>query len=157
MIQKIAARIPSISRHTIRTLALILFIIASLSFSSAAIVQGLEVEMVWPVGFLALALGWLLARSRMSGWLASVIGILGGFGLVFWRVGRLSGPFLKLLQVSFDYLSLAVRERAFPDSGAIQFAWQEIILGIQVLFNRLYFWVISLFGNEPSLDPIVLV
>ena len=157
MIQKIAARIPSISRHTIRTLALILFIIASLSFSSAAIVQGLEVEMVWPVGFLALAVGWLLARSRMSGWLVSVIGMLGGFGLVFWRVGRLSGPFVKLLQVLFDYLSLAVRERAFPDSGAIQFAWQGIILGIQVLFNRLYFWVVSMFGDDPSLDPIVLV
>ena len=56
---------------------------------------------------------WLLARSRLSGWVAAGLALLGGILGIGLTIGRLSGPIVRLAQAAASYESQVVRSRAW--------------------------------------------
>lgn len=148
--------LPKIDRYTPRTIALLLIFIGSLIYGASAIVDGLNSQLLWPLGIFSMLLGWWIARGTLNNWGAALVGLFSGFGYVFWQIGRLGEPLLKFLASLINYFTLAIRLRSLPSTAGVNYYWEQFILGVIVLFNRLGIWVTSLFVNDQSYDPIVL-
>jgi hypothetical protein len=73
------------------SLVLLLLVFGSVVYGVSEAIQGLEPGLLWPMVLTGLLLGWVLACSRLSGWLVAAAGSLAGVGLVLLRVGQLSG------------------------------------------------------------------
>lgn len=155
-IESILPEMPTVDRQTIRTWILIMMVFASLVYGSVDLVQGLEAGFLWLVGLVAFILVWILARTRIKARRAASIGIIGGFGFVFLLAGRLIAPVVNLLQSIYNYLALSIEAQEFGETLILQLAMRETLAGIQVLFTRLFLWLISIFSADTYRDPIVL-
>lgn len=107
--------------------------------------------------FLALLLGWLLARSRLSGWLAAVLLALAGLFSVFALAGDLLAPLLALLRAA---LSLSGLVRAWqpgwplPDPSLTLLLAQDLGLRLADLAQRLGLWINGMLRGVPGFDPL---
>ena len=81
-----------ISELRLRLLALLLILFTSLVYGVADTVQGIDRGLLWPVVWIGLLLGWLLAHSQLAAWLAATVSLITGILLTILRVGRLGGP-----------------------------------------------------------------
>jgi transglutaminase-like putative cysteine protease len=104
---------------------------------------------------LALLLGWLLARSRLPGWLAAILAALAGLMVVVLLVGELVSPLLALAQSIFSLM----RELRFwrpgqplPDESLILVLAQDLGLRLADLALRALFWARRLLRGASGFD-----
>jgi hypothetical protein len=107
--------------------------------------------------FLALLLGWLLARSRVSGGWAAILAALAGLLAIAGLAGGLFSPLLALAQAASS-LSSAVRHwqpgQPLPDSSLTMLLAQDLGLRLADMWQRVYLWVGGLLRGAPGFDPL---
>jgi hypothetical protein len=107
--------------------------------------------------FLALLLGWLLARSRLSGWLATTLSATVGLFVVVGLSGKLFGPLLALARAAVA-LSGAVRHwqpgQPIPDPSLALLLAQDLGARATELTQRAWGWVMSFSRGAPGFDPL---
>ncbi len=140
-------------------LPFLLTLVVLLCMPGALSMQGDRVEIAALIVLIALALplGLRLARSRLSGTSAAVLGGLLGLLLVVLTVGRILPP-LSLLWDEVGYTAgwlgdwLQGEEAGpLPLSSAAAFAWQRL----STFGTRLWWWSQAAASSAPGQDPIV--
>jgi transglutaminase-like putative cysteine protease len=106
---------------------------------------------------MALALGWLLARSRSPGWLAAFWAGLAGLFTVATLAGGLLRPMLALSRAAFS-LSLAVRTwqpgEPVPDRMLTLLLAQDLSLRATMLMDQAVTWIGNLVRGAPGFDSL---
>jgi transglutaminase-like putative cysteine protease len=149
------------------TLLTLLFLWAGMGclvFGFSASIKGLDGWPLFGVAVAGVLTTWLLARSRLSGWVAAALALLGGIVGIGLTIGRLSGLLLRLSQAAASYESQVVRFRAWtPEQLAkldvipLMNAWQELIQGATTLGVRTLNWIRALTTGHPAYDPLAIV
>ncbi|NIV34813.1 MAG: hypothetical protein GWN58_36750, partial [Anaerolineae bacterium] len=79
MITKARLRVAGrVRRQTMLALALLLILFGSVVYGVSDSVRGIEPSLLWPLAWIGLPLGWLLAYRQVRGWLAAVIALIAG-------------------------------------------------------------------------------
>jgi transglutaminase-like putative cysteine protease len=138
----------------ILSLLLLLLVFGCLVYGMADAIQGIERGLLWPLVWLGLLLGWVLACSRMPGWLAAIVCTVTGLTLTFLSVGQLGGMLATLLTESAAWAWEAIQGSPPPEPLPIQSAWTSLSDGVGTLVARLYTWLLNLIQGQPSFDPI---
>jgi transglutaminase-like putative cysteine protease len=107
--------------------------------------------------FLALLLGWLMARSRLPGWLAAILSALAGLFAIAGLAGELFGP-LAALARAVVALSAAVWSSQpnlpLPEETVTLLLAQDLIAQIMALAQRATLWVSGIGRGAPGFDPL---
>jgi transglutaminase-like putative cysteine protease len=138
----------------ILSLLLLLLIFGALVYGMAGAIQGVERGLLWPLVWLGLLLGWVLACSRMPGWLAAILCLATGLILTFLSVGQLGGRLATLVAESTGWAWNAIRGGTPADPLPVQSAWIELANGMGTLITRLYTWWLNLIRGQPAFDPV---
>lgn len=119
------------------------------------LVRGMSFGLLVFVAVAGLALGWLLARLRVPGWLALPVLIGAGLEVVLLAVGRLLPLLLALVGVLGEYpIALLSWSRTGPPSLLPLWAAAEALRqGSGVVLARLAQWLGSL-GEAGAYDPL---
>jgi len=149
-------RIENIRRQTLLSLALLLIIFASLVYGVADAVRGIERGLLWPIVWIGLLLGWVLACSRLPGWLAVIVSLAAGIVPTSLRVGRLGGTLVTLLGESARFVWRVIQGNGPPAAAPVQLAWAELGSGASVLVARLHAWLLALAKGQPLFDPVAI-
>jgi transglutaminase-like putative cysteine protease len=106
---------------------------------------------------LALLLGWILARSRLRGWLAAILAGLAGLFAVAGLAGGLLSPLLRLLRAALA-LSQTVRswqpEQPVPDKTLTLLLAQDFSVRAAELVQRVAIWTGGILHGAPAFDPL---
>jgi transglutaminase-like putative cysteine protease len=143
-----------VRRQTLLSLALLLILFGSLVYGVSAAVRGIERGLLWPLVFLGLPLGWLLACSRVRGWLAALVSLVVGVVPLALYVGQLGGSLATLLGEAANFAWQVMQQNFGPDAAPIQAAWVELSNGASILVARLYTWLLNLVRGQPVFDPV---
>ncbi len=141
-------------RRQILSLLLLLLICGALVYGMAGAIQGVERGLLWPLVWLGLLLGWVLACSRVPGWLAAIVCLATGLILTFLSVGQLGSRLASLLAESAGWAWEAIRGGTPADPLSVQSAWIELANGVGTLSTRLYTWLLNLIQGQPAFDPV---
>ena len=133
-----------ISPHTTRSVFLLFLIFVTLVWTIATSVKGLEFKLSWPLAAIAILLCWMLAGSRMPAWLATLVVLPLGWGLVLIRVGRLESIFYGI----FD--------SGTPSGAEFLASIINIIGKMGILTNRFLLWTKTFGSGSPNYDPVTL-
>ena len=143
-----------VRRQTILALALLLVLSGSLIYGVSDSVRGIEPRLLWPLVWIGLPLGWLLADWQVRGWLATIIALIAGVVPLSLSVGHLGGHLATLLGELANVLWQVMRGSSWPDAMPIQAAWTELCSSASVLAARLYTWALNLARGQPTFDPL---
>lgn len=162
-----------------RGIVLWLLLLLTLSIFASGLVElvaGLELAFALLVVTMAMTTGWLLGASKVSGWLATLGGLV--FGVVFTliRVGRLGDEIVDIARAAFVlvgqmlawlwerllYLaSYSFETRAFGltpvrmvDWTTVPAALNAVWDGISTMLSRAYTWLAAIFAGSPTYDPV---
>mgnify|MGYP001828727662 CR=1 FL=1 len=150
------ARRPCSSRELL--LAGMLLLLAFLFFANglASAVRGLQLSDLVPIVLAGLAVGWLLALTRLPGTLSLLLAISTGVILVTLRIGQLEGPLLSLLREAVDLGFRVVQVGPTTQVAGLVAAWNELSSGVTSLASHLFAGVQALYRGGPSADPVFL-
>lgn len=143
-----------VRRQALLSLVLLLILFGSLVYGVADAVRGIERQFLWPLVLLGLPLGWLLACSRVRGWLVALVSLVAGVVPLVLHVGQLGGSLATFLSESVTFVWQAAHGIFWPDAAPIQAAWVELSNGASILLARLYTWSLNLAKGQPVFDPI---
>ena len=134
----------------------LLIALLSVALGLADLVRELEAWLMFPLAIAGMWLGWILARSQLSGWKAAPIGLLVGAGVVLLRVGRLGQATLNLLR-AFAALPFELwtwyQSGGAPDAFQFQLALDALGNRTGTLLERLGVWLLGLTVSEAVFDP----
>jgi transglutaminase-like putative cysteine protease len=136
--------------------SLLLVILSSISIGLAETVKGLETVMVWSLASLGLLVGWLLARSKISGTSAAGLALASGAAATIWRVGHLSGSLSRLVLTMNELALQVLRWRPGTpalDLSPVEQTFLDVAGRILVLLARGAGWLAAL-AREPMFDPV---
>jgi transglutaminase-like putative cysteine protease len=133
---------------------LLLIVFGSLVYGVSGAIQGIEPRLLWPPVLLGLLLGWVLACSRLAGWLAAAVSAVTGVILVLGRLGQLGGILATLAAEAANLVRQMILGHIPPDLMPLQAAWMELVSGSATLMARLYSWTLNLTQARPAYDPI---
>jgi transglutaminase-like putative cysteine protease len=133
------------------TFALLLTIVGSVVYGLSEIIRGLEFGPLFSLSFLALLLGWLLARSQIKTWIAALILItLGMLGIYIW-VGNLLPLLLNLLRslppLAWAYL---LQQDSASLITSFQLANAEFALAVTIIWVDVQDWVGGQLAGNPT-------
>lgn len=143
-----------VRRQTLLSLVLLLVIFGCLVYGVAGAVQGIERGLLWPIVWLGLLLGCVLAHSTLSGWLAAIVSLMVGGALTLLRVGRMGGSLVTLLGELVSLVGQVIQGSIPPDAAPVLSAWAALGSGVGTLGARLYTWVLALANGQPLIDPV---
>lgn len=115
----------------------------SLLGSMAVVVRGVTAADLRPMMVLALLVGWLLARSRLSGWWASGLTVLSGFIAALGHVARINSQLGKLTAAGIEYLYIRAVTGEFASLKPILEVTTEISRRLYVQLSTLGQWLSS--------------
>jgi hypothetical protein len=148
---------------TLLSLILLGLAIGIVANGLAGMIRNLDSGPFWLVITGGLLFGWLLAKSRLPGWLAGLAAVVLGAGLLFIQVGRLE---LKLISAVRVYLHLSGEiwwaAKISPhhlntiDTTQLDQAIHPLVDGFKVLFLRTSHWCEALVAGRASYDPIAV-
>jgi transglutaminase-like putative cysteine protease len=152
-------------------LALLLVALGSVAHGLAHVVRELDAVLLLTVATLGALVGWIMATTRLPGWLAGILASLLGAEVVLVRVGRLGG---KLAALGWTLVGL-VREiwhwlvangewrmktgewrmvTPPPNWMAVLLALMELWADVGTLLDRGREWVLGLVAGNPAFDPV---
>jgi transglutaminase-like putative cysteine protease len=138
---------------------LLLSALASVGLGLASIIRGLDGGLVLTVIVLGLLTGWTLARSRLPGAVAGLIGVCLGAGLAILRVGQLGGELVLLLET---WAGLVWKTWSWqfsqprPDERPALQALSRFANGLATLVARSRDWLQTLAAGAPAFDPVAV-
>ncbi|MCJ7583854.1 MAG: hypothetical protein MUO30_03685, partial [Anaerolineales bacterium] len=148
----------SIDKLTFLRLSLLWLALGSVGLGLAAMVEYLLNSVMFWTGFFGVLVGWLLARSRLSGWRSGLLALGSGILWLFVIVGRLHRPLGALLSALF-VLIVQIDLRRIPfallNIGPLLEAWNGWIMALAVLLSRLGNWYRGISAGNVVIDPIV--
>lgn len=139
------------------------------------LVAGLELSLVLLVVIMAMTTGWLLGLSRLSGWLATLYGVMIGAVFTLVRVGRLGDEIIDVVRTAFVLVgqmfawlwerllflaSYSIRTGEFGLTPVRVVEWWTVpssagVLwnGVATLLSRAYAWLAAIFAGSGTYDP----
>jgi transglutaminase-like putative cysteine protease len=144
----------SIGKVTLLRLFLLWFAMGCVGLGLTAMVEYLQNSVMFWTGFCGVLLGWLLARSRLSGWKSGLLIASSGILWLFIIVGRLYKPLGVWLSSFFDLMAQfdpAIRS----DMNPMLEAWNGFVVALAVLLSRLENWYKGISAGNVVIDPIV--
>ncbi|MFB0537880.1 MAG: transglutaminase domain-containing protein [Anaerolineae bacterium] len=165
-------------------LALLMLALGSVAHGLADVVRELDAGLLLTVATLGALVGWVMATTRLSGWLAGILASLLGAGVVLVRVGRLGGKLAAMVwavvsligQICYWLLAegwrlvLSCVEGLIlseglenggwrlagppPDWMTVSLALMELWADTVTLLDRGREWVLGLVGGNPNFDPV---
>ena len=158
--------IRKIGLQTITTLALLFAAFGAFALGLSKIVRGFDLELAWTLVTLGIALGWLLAQSRLSGSPAHLIALIIGIAIILGRVGQLGGPLIALVRAVANlvwqivlWLRDALVESKLhepPDAHASLRTLAEFLSDISTLLFRTRDWLSAIASGIPAFDPVAV-
>jgi hypothetical protein len=148
----------SIGKLTFLRLSLLWLALGSVGLGLAAMVEYLPISVMFWTGFFGVLVGWLLARSRLSGGRSGLLALGSGILWLFVIVGRLHRPlgaFLSALFVLIVQIDLRRTPLALLNIGPLLEAWNGLIVALAVLLSRLGNWYRGISAGNVVIDPIV--
>jgi hypothetical protein len=147
--------------QSVPLLVLLVILFQSMIVGVTEVIQGLEVELIWPLIAEAIILIWLLSHFRVKGWVAAILAAVLGFVLVLSTIGSLWDEWGELMRwITYYFASLfraIIHDSAYPTSGPIFYALGQLLQDIWVLLERLWTWVSSIPQPKQDLFAIGLV
>jgi transglutaminase-like putative cysteine protease/uncharacterized protein (DUF58 family) len=143
-----------------RTWGMILVFFYLMGGLLSASIRGLESDLVVYLIGGGILVGWLLARSSLSGWLGAILSGLVGGGLALLWVGRLGPPLQRVLIQAVDVIRQLIAN-VFQDADPVNLAslqlestqtWKTIT----GLLGRLWEWIFALVSGTPYYDPVAI-
>lgn len=139
---------------TLGTIILLMVIFGSVIYGISDNVRGLEFNLLFPYVFVGLLFGWLLARSKLSGRSAAIIGLTTGIILVLLLIGGLISPIMVTVRAipltTIKAFNLQV------DLAPLSVAGVELVSSSSAIFDRLYLWVSRIISGNPSFDNMAI-
>lgn len=158
--------IRKLGTQTIFTLTLLLGAFSTLALALSNLVRGFELGLALTIVTLGIAFGWLLAKSRLPGSVASIVALMIGSEIVLVRVGQLGGKLATLARASADFarqILLWLRDtrvefqsRDLPNAQPTLNALSELIAALGTLFARTRDWLSAVASGVPSFDPVAV-
>jgi len=162
-----------------REMVLWLLLLITLSIFASGLVElvaGLELSIVLLIVLVAMTTGWLLGALPVSGWLATLCGLVFGTVFTLIRVGRLGGEIFDVVRVvlilvgqMFAWLwerllylgsySLKTGEFGFAPVRVVEWATVSTAFGvvwdaITTMLSRAYAWLEGLLAGSGTYDPV---
>jgi transglutaminase-like putative cysteine protease len=162
-----------------RELILWLLLLAALSIFASGLVElvaDLELAFVLLVVLVAMTTGWLLSTPRISGWLATLYGLVIGVVFTLVRVGRLGGEIfdivravfalvgqmfawlwerlLYLASYSFEAKEFGMTPVRIVEWASVPNAFGVVWEGVSTMLSRAYSWLAAIFAGNPTYDPV---
>ena len=148
----------SVFNLTFLRLSLLWFALACVGVGLAAMVKYLQISVMFWTGFIGVLLGWLLGRSRLSGWRSGLLTFGSGLLWLFIVVGRVYKPLGSLLSALFVLIAQIAFQRKPPallNMTPLLEAWNGAIASSSVLITRLGNWYRGISAGNVVIDPIV--
>ena len=129
-----------------------------LTYGISSSLPGTDISYLFEVCILAAGIGWLLSRSKLSGFYASLL--IAVFGLAgIWIVGtRLYLPLLdwiKSIGTLFPQIIPAIREKIPMDMTQVHDTWSAIAQASSALWTRWQFWLKDIGKDATVNDALV--
>jgi transglutaminase-like putative cysteine protease len=162
-----------------RELTLWLLLLTALSIFASGLVElvaDLELAFVLLVVLVAMTTGWLLATPRLSGWLATLYGLVIGVVFTLVRVGRLGGEIFDIVRVvfvlvgqmfawfwerllflasySFETNEFGMTPVRIVEWASVPNAFGVVWEGVSAMVSRAYSWLTAIFAGNPTYDPV---
>lgn len=162
-----------------RELILWLLLLTALSIFASGLVElvaGLELAFVLLVVTVAMTTGWILGTLRISGWLATLYGLLIGVVFTLIRVGRLGDELfaivrtlfilvgqmfawlwerlLYLASYSFETGEFGMTPTRIVEWLSVPNAFGAVWSGVSTMVSRAYAWLAAIFAGNPTYDPV---
>jgi transglutaminase-like putative cysteine protease len=150
--------IEKIGWKTLLKFFLLLVTIISAALGLGEIINGLASEMLFSLVFTAVLCSWLLARTRIRGWLAGLILLLSGILYLIQYLGHLLGPIWAFFR-AVDYVvwQYLYRMPDVPiDLTTLNLAYSELYYGVAAVLNPVWEWIISGLEGLPLYDEIAI-
>jgi transglutaminase-like putative cysteine protease len=119
------------------------------------ILPALEGIKVFWVVFFSVQLGWLLARSKLPGWILGPIGVIAGLAGLLLTIGRMSFPVGAFIHRGVIALSQHVRYPHVVDVKILSDAWGQVGDAFSALMLRLLVWYRVVSRGNIVTDPVV--
>jgi len=149
-----------LSPHTFLTFSLLILALGSVAFGISYLVQDLKFDLLLLILLAALLFSWLLARTKLRGWVAGLLLIALGAPLIFIWVGDLWGPLITWLRSSNGIIWRVLFSSGglSADTSAYWASLNEIKLRSITLFADLDLWLRSIIAGHPvyTYDAITL-
>ncbi|MBN2392620.1 MAG: transglutaminase domain-containing protein [Anaerolineae bacterium] len=164
---------------TSREMILWLLLLIALSIFASGLVElvaGLELAIVLLIVLVAMTTGWVLGALSISGWLATLCGLVFGAVFTLVRVGRLGGEIIDGVRAVFVivgqmfawlweqllYLasySIKTGEFGFTPVRVIEWATVPTAFGVvwdgvTTMLSRAYAWLSGIFSGSGTYDPV---
>ncbi len=144
--------------YTLLIFGLLALALGSVAYGLARLVRDLEIGFLLPVVLIALALSWLLARSRIKGWWGAFLLAAAGGGLILVWVGELWGSIAGWLASAGELLWQVLRrvEDQPLDTAAFLAALEELQVRAGSLLADLGLWLRSLGSGNPAFNYVAV-
>lgn len=146
-----------LDRLNLLSLSMVLATLYVVARGLVEVVHGLELSLLSYMVFFGAITGWILALTPVSGWTASILGLLTAILAVLLRIGRI-GPELFTLFRNMVEFRTWIRWWAIDpqtlDWTPITVALTDLKDSINVLLIRGRDWVLALANGEPMFDPV---
>ncbi len=126
--------------------------------------DGLDGWRLWVVALAGLLVGWLLAQTRLRGWIAALLTLFGGVALAALWIGRLAAPLGRLMRAAVDWYAQAAqfetpgdKSLTGPVDQAFNQAWAGLLQAAQTVAGRALNWLQAFAGGNPSYDPLAVL
>jgi len=139
------------------TILLFFYLMGSLLQSS---IRGLENDLIVFLLVGSIVVGYLLARSKLPGWLVAILSGLIGAGITMLRVGRLGTAFQRVFGETYEVLAQMI-DNLFQDAqpadlSALQLGIANTWKNISGLADRLWGWGLAILAGVPYFDPVAI-
>ena len=124
---------------------LLLAALTTIALGLGSMIRGLDGELALTVVSLGLITGWILARSRLPGWLAGLLALGLGSGVDLIRVGHLGGELVLLLRAWAEFawkIGSWQISRSQPDAQPALQILAQFAGDVATLVGRLRDWLV---------------
>ncbi len=137
---------------------LLLLAVGSSAYAFSNAISQISFGLIFPVIFFSLLSSWLLAQSKMRGWVAAILLILFGLLITLIHVGALSDPLFALIRVFFSTLwqILNLIPGETVDLSNLSFAFGEVYSGVNAMVKALFEWFQSLRDGLPLINDVAI-
>jgi transglutaminase-like putative cysteine protease len=139
------------------SLALLLAALCSVASGLAGAIREFDVRLALTVAVTALLIGWGLATTSLSGWVAGILFSVVGLGGMFVHIGRLGRKLVALLP---SLVELGWDIFRWPQEG-LSLGWMSTILALSKLWGdlsalllRVRNWALALAAGQAAFDPV---
>ena len=123
-------------------------------------VRGLDLNLIWFLIVGGMVVGWLLAKSPLPGWLATLLSAVIGLFYTVLRVGRLWTPLWNVITQAVEILNQAgtnlLRDAGPVDLQPLQSELADFWDGLSGLAERLWGWMSSILSAQSFYDPVAI-